>query len=204
MERQQHWESVWERSDPKRVSWFQARPDASLRFIEAADLPRTASILDVGGGASSLVDSLLDDGYGHIGVLDLSAHAIALSRERLGDRADSVEWYVGDVTSFRSPHPWDLWHDRAVLHFLTAPADQLAYRDALLKALAPAGQAVIASFGPDGPLKCSGLDVQRHGADSLQTLLGPELELVQDELIEHTTPGGTVQQFFFGRFCRVS
>ena len=204
MERQQHWESVWERSDPARVSWFQARPDASLRFIEAADLSRTASILDVGGGASSLVDSLLDDGYGHIGVLDLSAHAIALSRERLGDRADSVEWYVGDVTSFRSPHPWDLWHDRAVLHFLTAPADQLAYRDALLKALAPAGQAVIASFGPDGPLKCSGLDVQRHGADSLQTLLGPELELVQDELIEHTTPGGTVQQFFFGRFCRVS
>lgn len=202
MERTNHWESVWERSDPTQVSWFQSSPDDSLRFIEAADLPKSASILDVGGGASTLVDSLLDDGYGHIGVLDVSARAIGLSRERLGSRADTVEWYVGDVTRFRSPHPWDLWHDRAVLHFLTEAADQAAYREALLKALAPAGQAVIASFGPDGPLKCSGLDVQRHGTDSLLALLGPELELVQDELIEHTTPGGTVQQFFFGRFRR--
>jgi hypothetical protein len=135
-------------------------------------------------------------------VLDVSPRAIAVSRERLGSRADAVEWYVGDATDFRSPHPWGLWHDRAVFHFLTTPEDQSAYGEALKRALAPDGQAVIATFGPEGPTRCSGLDVFRHDADSLGKALGGWLELVEQEVVEHTTPGGVTQQFIFCRFRR--
>jgi SAM-dependent methyltransferase len=202
MDRERHWESVYERADLTQVSWFQSRPDESLRFIEAADLDTSDPILDVGGGTSTLVDSLLDLGYVHLGVLDVSPRAIAVSRERLGSRADAVEWYVGDATDFRSPHPWDLWHDRAVFHFLTKPEDQSAYGEALKRALAPDGQAVIATFGPEGPTRCSGLDVFRHDADSLGKALGGWLELVEQEVVEHTTPGGVTQQFIFCRFRR--
>lgn len=202
MEREKHWESVWERSDPTQVSWFQSRPAESLRLIEAAELDKSAAILDVGGGTSTLVDSLLEIGYTHLGVLDVSPRAITLSRERLGSRADVVEWYVGDVTHFRSPHPWDLWHDRAVFHFLVTPEEQHAYSDVLRRALTADGQVVIATFGPEGPTRCSGLDVCRHDADSLGEALGGWLELVDTELVEHTTPGGVSQQFLFCRFCR--
>lgn len=204
MDRERHWESVYEGADLTQVSWFQSRPAESLRFIEAAALDKSATILDVGGGTSTLVDSLLDLGYVHLGVLDVSPRAIAVSRERLGSRADAVEWYVGDVTHFRSPHPWDLWHDRAVFHFLTTPEDQHTYGAMLKQALTLDGQVVIATFGPDGPTRCSGLDVCRHDADSLGEALGGWLELVEQELVEHTTPSGVTQQFLFSRFRRAA
>jgi len=204
MDRESHWESVYDKADLTTVSWFQSRPEESLRFIESAGLDTAAPILDVGGGTSTLVDALLDLGYVHLGVLDVSARAIAVSRERLGTLADTVEWYVGDVLDFRSPHPWDLWHDRAAFHFLTEPEDQRAYGNVLEKALAPNGQVVIATFGPEGPTRCSGLDVHRHDADSLGAALGGWLELVEQELIEHTTPGGSPQQFLFCRFRRAA
>ena len=200
VERKAHWESVYERAEPEQVSWFERHPEVSLRLIEAAELGPSSPILDIGGGTCSLVDALLDRGYRHLGVLDVSARAIGLARERLGERADQVEWYVGDITEFRSPHPWDLCHDRAVFHFLTDATDRGAYAEALLDALAPGGQLVIATFGPDGPQRCSGLDTCRYDAEALRVALGGDLELLQQELVEHTTPSGAAQQFLFCRF----
>lgn len=202
MERESHWQGVYETADLTQVSWYQPEPAESLRFIEGARLEKSAPIIDIGGGTSTLVDSLLDQGYSHLAVLDVSPRAIEVSRERLGSRADLVEWYVGDVLHFRSPHPWSLWHDRAAFHFLTAAEDQAAYAVALNKALAPDGQVVIGGFGPEGPTRCSGLDVCRHDAESLGNALGDWLVLEEKELIEHTTPGGSVQQFLFCRFRR--
>jgi hypothetical protein len=201
MNRKQHWEGIYRTKDSAQLSWFEPKPAVSLRFIEAAALAAGARILDVGGGTSTLVDALLERGY-HPGVLDVSAAAVGISQARLGPRAAQVEWFITDVTQFRSPHAWELWHDRAVFHFLTERAEQLAYKEALLRALSANGQVILGIFGPQGPLKCSGLDVCRYDVDSLQDGLGDGLKLVQHELVEHTTPQGVTQQFLFCRFRR--
>ena len=201
MSRKQHWEGIYQTKDSAQLSWFEPQPAMSLRFIEAASLTAGARILDVGGGTSMLVDALLARGY-HPGVLDISAAAVGISRERLGPRAAQVEWFVVDVTQFRSPYAWDLWHDRAVFHFLTDKAELLAYREALLRALGENGQVVLGTFGPEGPRKCSGLDVCRYDVTSLQAQLGSNFKLLQHELTEHTTPHGVTQQFLFCRFRR--
>jgi SAM-dependent methyltransferase len=169
-------------------------------MIEAAGLEPGASILDVGGGATHLVDHLLDAGYRHVGVLDIAPEALALARDRLGDRAAAVEWFASDVLVFESPHPWDLWHDRAAFHFLTDPDDQDRYREVLLRSLAPDGQAVIATFGPEGPERCSGLPVQRYDAERLAAEFAPDLSLIEHHLEAHTTPSGDEQEFLFARF----
>jgi SAM-dependent methyltransferase len=197
-----HWEGVYQRNDPTRLTWFQPSPEESLRMIEAAALDRDARIIDVGGGTSSLVDHLLDVGHRKIGVLDVSRRALEVTRARLVERAALVEWFEGDVTHFRSPHPWDLWHDRAVLHFLLEDEDRLAYRQSLLGALAVGGQAVIATFGPDGPTRCSGLDVRRYDPESLLELLGTEFDLLESVIEMHTTPSCSEQQFLFCRVVR--
>jgi SAM-dependent methyltransferase len=201
-DRRAHWERVYREQDDTQDSWFQRLPAESLRLIEAAGLGQEARILDVGGGKATLVDALLEQGYEHVGVLDVSETAIESVRERLGPKAARVEWYLADMTEFISPHPWDLWHDRAVFHFLTSEEDQLAYRDALLGALEKGGQAVIGTFGLKGPPRCSGLDVCRYDAAALHDRLGGELELLEHVLVDHTTPGGAVQQFLFCRFRR--
>lgn len=201
MSRKQHWEHIYRTKDATQLSWFEPQPALSLRFIAAAALAAGARILDVGGGTSTLVDALLERGY-QLGVLDVSAAAIGISQARLGARAAAVEWFVTDVTQFRSPHAWDLWHDRAVFHFLTEEAEQLAYKEALLRALGENGQVILGTFGPEGPLKCSGLDVCRYDADSLRNWLGGDFKLLQHELVQHTTPQGVVQQFLFCRFQR--
>jgi SAM-dependent methyltransferase len=202
MSRRQHWEGIYRKKDSAQLSWFEPQPAVSLRFIEAASLAVGARILDVGGGTSTLVDALLERGY-QPGVLDVSAAAVSISQARLGPRAAQVEWFIVDVTQFRSPHAWDLWHDRAVFHFLTEKAEQLAYKEVLLQALGENGQVVLGIFGPEGPLKCSGLDVCRYDADSLQDWLGGDFKLLQQELVQHTTPQGVAQQFLFCRFQRV-
>ncbi len=202
MDRATHWNDVHSTRSADSVSWFQAQPLPSLQMIEAAGLNPTARVLDVGGGASSLVDALLDRGYAHVGLLDVAAEALEAVRARLGRRAERVEWFDEDVLSFATPHPWELWHDRAVFHFLTDRADQDRYRRVLLDSLAPEGQAVIAPFGPDGPERCSGLPVQRYDAARLAAALGPELRLVEHRLEVHTTPSGADQQFLFARFVR--
>ncbi len=202
MDRRRHWNGVYQTREAADLSWYEPEPAISLRLIDAAGLGREARILDVGGGTSTLVDCLLQRGYRHLGLLDVSSTSIEICRARLGTRAVDVEWFVEDVTTFRSPHPWDLWHDRAVFHFLTNPHDQLAYRDALLSAVVRGGQVVIATFGPQGPVKCSGLDVCRYDVASLQRRLGGDFELLNEQLVDHTTPAGTTQQFLYCRFCR--
>jgi trans-aconitate methyltransferase len=200
-ERARHWDRIWRESDPTRLSWYQVRPETSLAFIERAAVPQGAQVLDVGGGASSLVEHLLARGY-RPGALDVSEEALARSRARLGPRAAEVEWLHADVTRWDPPHQWDLWHDRAVLHFLTDEADRHAYRATLLRALRPGGQAVIAEFGPEGPQSCSGLEVRRYSAEELEDLLGPELRLEEWASEEHLTPSGGVQRFLVCRLRR--
>jgi SAM-dependent methyltransferase len=173
----------------------------SLRLIETAGLPAGARVLDVGGGASTVVDRLLDLGY-RPGVLDVAEQALARTRARLGNRAEQVEWFPADVTRWEPPHPWDLWHDRAVLHFLTAESERRAYRATLLRALRPGGFAVVAEFGPEGPTMCSGLPVHRWSAEELEAFLGPELRIEEQATEEHGTPSGGVQQFLVCRLIR--
>ena len=201
-ERARHWDRIWRESDPTRLSWFQPRPETSLTFIERAGLPAGARVLDVGGGASTLADNLLDLGY-RPGVLDVSEEALARSRARLGARMGQVEWFHADVTRWNPPHTWDLWHDRAVLHFLIDEEERRAYRATLLNALRPDGHLVLAVFGPEGPTTCSGLEVRRHSAEDLEALLGPEFQLQEQRTEEHLTPSGRAQRFLFCRFVRV-
>jgi 2-polyprenyl-3-methyl-5-hydroxy-6-metoxy-1,4-benzoquinol methylase len=189
--RRDHWERVHQTADLTQVSWVEPTPAVSLRLIETSGLPRGATILDVGGGISTLVDHLLAAGY-EISVIDVSTTALRESQRRLGPDAERVEWIEADVTRFESARTWNVWHDRAVLHFLADEQDLAAYRRALRRAIDVGGYAVIATFGPDGPTRCSGLDVRRYSVESLAALLH-----------DHRTPGGAVQQFLYCRFRRV-
>ncbi len=203
MRRVVHWERVYGSKSPEEVSWYQRRPTVSLDLIQATGVPQAARILDVGGGASTLADHLLDAGYGRLGVLDVAEAALAQARRRLGARADAVEWFVSDVTTFVSPHPWDVWHDRAVFHFLVDADDRRAYRETLERCVPAAGHVVIATFGPSGPTRCSGLDVVRYSAEGLAQELGSAVRLLDSRMEEHVTPGGRVQECMFARFRRV-
>ena len=198
LELRDHWEAVYRDKALARVSWHQDRPDVSLSFISRAGVGVDARILDVGAGTSTLVDNLLDLGYRHLGVLDISSTAIELTRRRLGDRAEGVEWFVSSVTEFVTPHPWDVWHDRAVLHFLTEDSDRAEYRRRLERSVAAR------AFEPEGPTRCSGLDVRRNSVEELTACVGPDFSLEHHEIVEHTTPGGGGQQFLFGLFKRTS
>jgi SAM-dependent methyltransferase len=201
-----HWESVWTTRAINDVSWFQDSPDMSLaliRSLQAAEareesVADVASVVDVGGGASSLVDALLDEGVAKVAVLDVSAAALATSRQRLGERADGVDWVVSDVLAWRPESRFEIWHDRAVLHFLTDPTDQARYAEVVDAALEPGGHVVIGTFAPDGPEACSGLPVQRHDAASVLALLGlsgRRFERVDARSEDHVTPAGAVQKF---------
>ena len=197
MNQQAHWNEVYHTKGAQGVSWFQTEPTLSLDLIKAAQVPTDAGLLDVGGGASVLVDRLLDAGWTRLGVLDISAEALTLARARLGARADRVEWFEADVTGFQPPHRFVLWHDRAVFHFLTAAEDRRAYVAALKRTLAPGGSVIIATFAPDGPPQCSGLDVVRYDERTLLAELGPDFVLRETRRESHPTPWNTVQQFIY-------
>jgi SAM-dependent methyltransferase len=199
--RETHWNEVYETKRPDEVSWYQATPRRSLGFIDK-HASKGDRIIDVGGGASTLVDHLLDLGHERVAVLDVSAVALAVCRGRLADRAARVEWLVADVTSGPDLGQVELWHDRAVLHFLTDAADQRAYAELASRTLRPGGHLVLATFAPDGPEKCSGLPVQRHDAESLGQLLGPSFVLVEEGREIHVTPTGREQRFFWSVFRR--
>ena len=203
MNRREHWDSVFREKRPHEVSWFQPAPAPSLSLIGRCDLAPDSGIIDVGAGASKLVDELLDRGYLALGALDLSDAALQESRDRLGERAMEVEWYAEDVTRFEPPRRWMLWHDRALFHFLTDEADRAAYKKVLGRALRPGGLLIIATFGPEGPSKCSGLDVVRYSPDSLQEELGPEYVWLESLEDPHQTPSGQTQAFVFSLFQRV-
>lgn len=204
MNRQEHWNQVYQAKAPGDLSWFQIRPAASLKLIEAAGGGKDQGIVDVGGGASVLVDFLLDAAFAKLAVLDVSATALGHARKRLGARADNVEWFEADVTAFNPPHRFGLWHDRAVFHFLTDKADRRKYVQSLKRTLTPDGQVIIATFAIDGPLKCSGLDVSRYDAPSLRAELGDEFQLREQTNETHVTPWSGEQKFSYFRFSRTS
>jgi SAM-dependent methyltransferase len=197
-----HWETLYAEKDPDSVSWHQSHPQHSLSLIEDTGIGKSSSIIDIGGGASTLVDHLLMAGYRDITVLDIARTAILQAQERLGDRSQQVTWIEDDITSYSSARTFDIWHDRAVFHFLTCEYDQACYLEALLKVLKPHGQAIIATFTDCGPDKCSGLDVVRYSPESLNQVLGLQLRLVETFTEEHHTTDGGVQQFNYCRFCR--
>jgi SAM-dependent methyltransferase len=200
--RQEHWEKVYQSKAPDDVSWHQVRPEVSLDLIGRAGIAKDAGIIDVGGGASTLVDHLLRAGYSRLAVLDISRAALEHSRTRLGEDAPLVEWMVGDVTEFTPPHPFALWHDRAVFHFFTVAADRRRYVAALRRTVSVGGQVIIAAFAPHGPEKCSGLEVCRHDAASVCAELGAEFELLEQVEETHRTPWETEQAFGYFRFRR--
>jgi SAM-dependent methyltransferase len=202
-DRQAHWQNVYTSKGETEVSWFQNRAAISLEFIAAAKIRSDAAIIDIGGGASRLVDALLDDGYTNLTVLDVSDAALAASRERIGPRAESVKWVAADVTTWRPSEPYDLWHDRAAFHFLTEERDRQAYVACLKTALRDGGQAIIGTFALNGPERCSGLPVMRYDAAGLAAVLGPRFRLLTSRVEEHRTPWGASQIFQFSRFVRV-
>jgi cysteine desulfurase len=198
-----HWERLYADGADAQPSWHQERPLASLALIARAGLHRGARVVDVGGGTSRLVDALLDQGLRDLTVLDLSSSALERSRQRLGARAEAVRWIAGDVTTWAPDGAYDLWHDRAAFHFLVAPEQRIAYRQVLLKALRPGGQAVIATFASDGPERCSGLPVIRYEPETLAAELGPTFWLIDATRERHLTPGGQAQSFQFSWLQRV-
>lgn len=201
-ERKQHWENVYLNKSPDEVSWFQQEPTRSLQLIRNTQLDPNAAIIDVGGGASTLVDKLCDDGYTNVGVLDVSRHALAHSRERLSEKAQDVEWYEGDITEFEPPHQFALWHDRAVFHFLTKKSDRKKYVDILKRALLPGGHLILMAFAIDGPRKCSGLDIVQYDTDKLMAELAGGFELIETGCEVHITPVGKEQKFAYFHFTR--
>lgn len=202
MNRREHWQDVYRSKAVESVSWYQATPEPSLGLIRAHAAPNQR-IVDVGAGASGLVDALLAAGFGNLTVLDVSDEALAKSRARLGVAAARVNWVAADVTTWRPNAACDLWHDRAVFHFLTEADDRRKYRETLAAALAPGGQAIIATFAADGPEKCSGLPVMRYDAPALAAELGAAFVLEESLRHEHTTPAGKVQPFTFCRLRRL-
>lgn len=203
-DRTTHWQNVYAAKGEAEVSWFQNSPAISLEMIRAANPDRNAAIIDIGGGASRLVDALLQDGYRDLAVLDLSANALDVVKRRIGTAASTVDWIVADVTIWQPAKTYDVWHDRAAFHFLTDPWDRAAYVERLRSAIAAGGHVIIATFAPDGPEKCSGLPVERHDSASLSGELGPEFELVEARSEMHQTPWHSTQAFQFSRFRRRS
>jgi SAM-dependent methyltransferase len=189
-----HWDAAYARG-PQAVSWFQDEPAVSLRLIEGLRPDPGDPVIDVGGGASPLAGELLARGLRELTVLDVSAAALAAARERLGAQADRVTWIETDLRAFAPERRYAIWHDRAVLHFLTVDADRRAYADLAARAVAPGGHVILACFALDGPERCSGLPVHRADAAGIAALLSGAFDLVSDEREEHRTPGGAAQRF---------
>jgi SAM-dependent methyltransferase len=199
---QAHWEHIYETKEENELSWYQTSPAVSLDLIRATGVKRAAAIIDVGGGASRLADSLLDEGFVALTVLDLSEKALAAAKSRLGPRSAKVTWIVADVTVWEPSKTYDLWHDRAAFHFLTEDAGRRAYAERVTKAVRPGGHVIIGTFAPDGPERCSGLPVLRHDAASIGAVLGDRFALVQTRRDDHVTPAGVTQRFQFSLYRR--
>ena len=201
MNRKNHWENIYASKKPTELSWYQTRLEKSLELIHATGLGNTAEIIDLGGGASTLVDDLVTSGFIHVTVLDISSAAIKTAQERLGDRAKAVTWLEADVTQADlPPDHYDIWHDRAVFHFLTAADDRRRYVSAVNHAVRAGGHVIVATFGPHGPLQCSGLNIARYTPQQLFNELGRNFEFINSVTEDHMTPEGTHQEFIYCHF----
>jgi 2-polyprenyl-3-methyl-5-hydroxy-6-metoxy-1,4-benzoquinol methylase len=202
MEAGSHWENIYRTKAPNAVSWYRAHLDRSLALIELASPDRSASIIDVGGGESTLVDDLLACGYKNLTVLDVSQTALDVTAARLGTAGESVRWICTDITQGIWPNlSLDVWHDRAVFHFLTQPEQRTIYVRHVSRAVKPGGHVIVSTFGLEGPTKCSGLHVMRYDADGLHSEFGERFRLIQSSMELHQTPFGTTQQFLYC-YCR--
>jgi 2-polyprenyl-3-methyl-5-hydroxy-6-metoxy-1,4-benzoquinol methylase len=203
MDTRTHWEKVYTTKEPEAVSWYRPHLETSLALVERAAHSRSASIIDIGGGESTLVDDLLERGYENITVLDVSRTALEVTKKRLGLLAEQVNWIVADITQVHlEPFAYDVWHDRAVFHFLTSIEQRTAYVRNVTKAVKRGGHVIISTFGPEGPTKCSGLEVMRYDAESLHDEFGMHFRLVESLKELHRTPFGTTQQFLYC-YCKV-
>lgn len=203
-DRRTHWQARWSQLDPESASWHQPAPTLSLALIQAAGLRRDAGVVDVGAGQSRLVEALAERGWTNLAALDVSAAAIAALAERMGPLGDDIAWIEADVLEWRPvPGLFELWHDRACLHFLTDPGDQAKYAEVMATALVPGGIAILGGFAPDGPERCSGLPVARHDGESLSILLSDRFELVDEVAENHLTPSGANQKFLWHVFRRL-
>lgn len=197
-----HWDDAYAQGETTR-SWFETEPVMSLRMIDAAGVANDASVVDIGGGTSRLVDALLARGHDDLTVLDVAQAALQIAQDRLGAGAAEVHWVNADIRTWAPGRIFDLWHDRAVMHFLSDPADQDAYRSTLVSATRPGSIAVFGCFAADGPTHCSGLPVVRRDVDDLVEFLGPQWSLVTQDRESHPTPGGATQPFTWAAFVRV-
>jgi 2-polyprenyl-3-methyl-5-hydroxy-6-metoxy-1,4-benzoquinol methylase len=204
MDMKTHWEHIYGRKAPTQVSWYQEHAQLSLQYVRNTGVQKTAYIIDVGGGASTLVDDLIADGFRHISILDISRAALQLARQRLGAKAGTVNWIEADITQADLPNQaYDVWHDRAVFHFLTQPVDRQRYIEQVRYAVRPGGHVIVATFATDGPDHCSGLEVTRYDPESLHGEFGGDFELVSSSPEAHHTPFGTEQKFIYC-YCRKS
>jgi SAM-dependent methyltransferase len=198
MDRREHWEQVYRTKGPDQLSWFQAEARLSRELIAHAAPARDAAIVDIGAGASTLVDGLLHIGYRHLTVVDISAAALELAKQRIGDAANAVTWETADILTAEFPAAaFDVWHDRAVFHFLTDPADRTRYVAQVRHAVRPGGIVLVATFAEDGPLRCSGLEVARYAPAALHAQFGEAFELLESHRELHTTPSGATQAFSY-------
>lgn len=201
-EYKQHWETVYQTKQANEVSWTQETPQTSLDFIRSLNLPKSASIIDIGGGDSKLVDFLLDEGYENLTVLDISATALERAKARLGEHAEKVNWIVADITDFRPDKTYDLWHDRAAFHFLTENEKIEKYLNIVHAAVT--GFLLIGTFSEDGPKKCSGLEIKQYSGTSLENLFKRDFTKIACKTKDHTTPFNTIQNFTFCSFKRIN
>jgi len=205
MNRKDHWEQVYSTKPTEKLGWYETHLQLSLYWIKKLCLAADAPIIDVGAGKSTLIDDLLRAGYQSITVLDISEKALCSVKARLGKDAERVTWLNGDITSIDLPtNHYELWHDRAVFHFLTMPEQRRKYRDTLQESLKPDGQLIIGTFALEAPPKCSGLPVQRYSPEQLENTLGPEFVLRHHEKELHITPGGVEQMYLFCHFQKIS
>ena len=200
MDKQKHWETVYQTKRPDEVSWTQEVPQTSLDFIKSYNLPKTARIIDIGGGDSKLVDYLLHAGYQNITVLDISESALSRAKQRLGEKAANVTWIVSDITTFRPTEVYDIWHDRATFHFLTTPGQIAQYLQTARTAVN--GFLTIGTFSENGPTKCSGLEIKQYNEAQLQQQLAAGFEKIRCITEDHVTPFQTTQNFLFWSFKR--
>ncbi len=200
MDRREHWENIYKTKDPSSVSWYQKKPELSISLIEKMNLDKSARIIDVGAGRSFLVDHLLAMGYKNLTVLDISAEAVKKSKERLGDNAEKVNWIVGDILNVEFDSKFDIWHDRAVFHFITNSEDITNYKKKLENSLSREGKLIIGTFSKNGPTKCSGIEIKQYSKESLSFEFSYIFQEIECFNTDHQTPSGKIQNFSFCTF----